>query len=32
MEPKAKLEAVLTEAAVVLLCDRLATPLQFEKW
>ena len=32
MEPKAKMEAVLTEAAVALLCDRLATPLQFEKY
>ena len=32
MEPQAKMEAVLTEAAAVLLCDRLATPLQFEKY
>jgi type II secretory pathway predicted ATPase ExeA len=32
MEPKSKLTDVLTEAAAGLLCERLATPLQFEKY
>ena len=32
MEPKVKTEDVLTEEAAVLLCNRLATPLQFEKY
>ncbi len=32
LAPKTKIEAVLTEDAITLLCDRLATPLQFEKY
>ena len=32
MAPKTKMETVLTEDAVTLLCERLATPLQFEKY
>ena len=31
LAPKAKLESVLTEGATTLLCERLVTPLQFEK-
>lgn len=32
MAPNIKLETVLTEGAVALLCERLSTPLQFEKY
>jgi len=32
LAPKIKMETVLTEGAATLLCDRLATPLQFEKY
>jgi hypothetical protein len=32
LAPKTKIETVLTEDAIALLCNRLSTPLQFEKY